>query len=143
MAKKPTPQEDVLTRFGVAVPEGLLKAFDERLRKKGMPTRSEALRQLIRDFVTADTWQSGKGTVFGSVTVTYNHDIREAGSRMAELQHNYKDIILCTTHIHASDNGCLEVLLIKGDVQRVKRMIEEMRYLKAILSLTPVIRSMV
>lgn len=136
-------EEDVLTRFGVAVPTGLLQQFDERLRKRGMPTRSESLRQLIRDFVTADTWQSGQGEVYGSITVTYNHDIREAGARMADLQHQYKDIILCTTHIHASDSGCLEVLLIRGEVPRVRKLIEEMRFLKAILSLTPVIRSLI
>lgn len=140
MRKEKHLEEDPLIRFGVAVPENLLRMFDQRLRKQGIPTRSEALRQLIRDFVTQDTWQSGHGNVFGSITVTYHHDIREAGSRMSELQHKYKDVILCTTHIHASEKGCLEVLMVEGDVARVKALIEEMRYLKAILSLTPVIR---
>lgn len=134
---------DELTRFGVAVPDSLLKLFDLRFRELGIPTRSEALRQLIRDFVTNDTWQSERGTVYGSITVTYNHHIREAGSKMAELQHDYKDVILCTTHIHADAHQCLEVIMLRGEAKRVKKLVETMRSLKAISSLTPVIRALV
>lgn len=143
MDKTQKTDEDQLIRFGVAVPESLLKLFDKRFHKQGVPTRSQALRQLIRDFVTADTWQSGQGEVYGSITITYNHDTREAGTKMTEIQHHYKDVILCTTHIHANERGCLEVIMLRGPVPRVKKLIEEMRSLKAILSLTPVVRALV
>lgn len=48
-----------LVRFGVAVPQKLLDSFDSRLADAGMPNRSEALRQLIREYVAQDTWEKG------------------------------------------------------------------------------------
>ena len=87
-------QKDVtpLVRFGVAVPENLLHSFDRRLEEAGLPNRSEALRQLIREYVAQDTWENG-GTVYGTITLTYNHHANDATGRLTELQHDFGEII--------------------------------------------------
>lgn len=134
---------DTLVRFGVAVPESLLTQFDERLQEAGLPNRSEALRQMIRDYVIKDTWTHGDGLVYGTVTFTYNHHVCEAETRITDLQHDFGDVIVCSTHVHADHDHCLEVIIVRGQVSRVNELVEAMRSLKAITSLTPVITAMI
>ncbi len=132
-----------LIRFGVAVPEKLLASFDERLESAGLPNRSEALRQLIREYVAQDTWQKGNGPVYGTITLTYNHHANDAAARLTDLQHDFGEVIVCTTHVHADHNHCLETIIVRGDVERVKDFISALRSLKAMQSVSPVIAALV
>jgi len=50
-----------LVRFGVSIEEGLLENFDEVISKKGYANRSEAIRDLIRDYLVEDEWGMEKG----------------------------------------------------------------------------------
>jgi len=135
-------ETEQLIRFGVAVPENLLVCFDERLEAAGLPNRSEALRQLIREYVAQDTWQSG-GSVYGTITLSYNHHANDATSRLTELQHDFGDIIVCTTHVHADHDHCIEVLIVRGEADRVKGLLTSLRALKAMQSVSPVIGTLV
>lgn len=134
---------DSLVRFGVAVPGNLLLSFDERIEASGLPNRSEALRQLIREYVSQDVWEQGTGLVYGTITITYNHHAYDAGARMTELQHDFGDAIVCTTHVHADHDHCIEVIIVRGEVPRVRGLIESLRSLKAITTLVPVIASLI
>ncbi len=138
MLREVTP----LVRFGVAVPENLLVSFDKRLEEAGLPNRSEALRQLIREYVARDTWNKD-GTVYGTVTMTYNHHANDAMTRLTELQHDFGDIIVCTTHVHVDHRHCLEVIAVRGDGGRVREFLTSLRALKAIQSVSPVIATLV
>ena len=51
-------------------------SFDELIRGKGYRNRSEAIRDLIRDNLVKQEWQSAKKTV-GVITIVYNHHTRE------------------------------------------------------------------
>lgn len=132
-------EKDQLVRFGIAVPESLLKLFDERIEGASFPNRSVALRHLIREYVTKDTWQKGKGHVYGTVTLTYDHHANDMTSRLTEIQHEFADEIVCTTHVHADHKHCLEVIIVNGEVKRVKAFINALASLKALLSMDPVI----
>ena len=133
-----SPREELI-RFGVAVPAPLLESFDQRIAKSGLPNRSEALRQLIREYVARDTWQTRRGVVCGTITMTYNHHCNDLTGRLTELQHDFGEVIVCTTHVHADHDHCLEVLVIKGAVPQVHHFIAELRSLKGISSIEPVI----
>ena len=39
---------------------------------------------------------------------------------LAELQHQYHNYILCSTHIHLDPHNCLEVIIVRGSSSRVK-----------------------
>ena len=131
-----------LVRFGVAVPGNLLELFDRRIAEAGLPNRSEALRQLIREYVAQDTWENG-GQVYGTITLTYNHHANDATSKLTELQHDFGEIIVCTTHVHADHHHCLEVIIVRGEVARVKEFLTALRALKAMQSVSPVIATLV
>ncbi|HUV04060.1 MAG TPA: ribbon-helix-helix protein, CopG family, partial [Armatimonadota bacterium] len=67
---------DKVLRFGVSIPKELVRAFDARIRGKGYSNRSEAIRDIMRDYLVEGEWESGQGEVVGTVTIVYDHHVR-------------------------------------------------------------------
>lgn len=109
-----------LTRFGVSIPSELVKRFDESIRSMGYRTRSEAIRDMMRDHLVESEWASGnQGSVVGTVTIVYDHEVRELSNTLTGLQHEFHDAIVCATHIHLDEHNCLEVIVVKGSSDQV------------------------
>ena len=64
-------------------------------------------------------------------------------ARLTGLQHDFGGIIVCTTHVHADHDHCLETVIVRGDVESVKAFIASLRALKAVSSVNPVIAVLV
>jgi len=111
-----------LTRIGIALDADLLKKFDQLIEQRGYSNRSEAFRDLIRNELVEEAWKSPESEVVGSVTLVYNHHVRQLTDKLLDVQHDHHNAILSTLHVHLDHENCLEVLLIKGkaaDVQRI------------------------
>jgi len=124
-------------RFGVSMTEDLLTELDDWVARKGYPNRSEAIRQMVRAFVTEAKWEQGVGNVCGAFTVIYNHHNHDVAHELTHLQHKFGDIIVCTTHVHMDEDRCLEVVILKGDVKQVKTFLEAAAGLKSLASVSP------
>ena len=111
-----------LTRIGVAVDADLLEKFDELIEQRGYSNRSEAFRDLIRNELVEESWKSPESEVVGSVTLVYNHNVRQLNDKLLDLQHDHHDSILSTLHVHLDHENCLEVLLIKGKAAAVNQI---------------------
>ena len=113
------------TRFGVSIPNRLLERFDALVEEKGYGNRSEALRDLIRDFLVEAEWESDEETI-GTVTLVYDHHTRDLSDKLTEHQHNHHEEIISTLHIHLDAHHCLEAVVIKGKTLKVKRLADEL-----------------
>ena len=111
-----------LTRIGVAIDSDLLEKFDELIDLRGYPNRSEAFRDLIRNELVEESWKSPESEVVGSVTLVYNHHVRQLNDKLLDLQHDHHNSILSTLHVHLDHENCLEVLLIKGKAAAVNQI---------------------
>ncbi|MBA3071584.1 MAG: ribbon-helix-helix protein, CopG family, partial [Nitrospirae bacterium] len=47
-----------IIRFGISLDNALLKRFDSLIKRKGYSNRSEAVRDLIRDSLVMEEWES-------------------------------------------------------------------------------------
>lgn len=128
-----------LLRFGVAVPEQMLASFDERIERSGFPNRSDALRHLIRQYISEDQWEEGTGKFYGSVTLLFDHHRHDTSEDLNDLQHEFLDVILCTTHVHIDEAHCLELVAIRGDPGRIRAFLNRLSALKGVFSIKPVI----
>lgn len=111
-----------LTRIGVAIDEDLLAKFDALIAGRGYSNRSEAFRDLIRDQLVEESWKSPESEVVGSLTLVYNHHVRMLSDKLLDMQHDHHQEILSTLHVHLDHDNCLEVLLIKGKAEQVRRI---------------------
>jgi len=117
---------DKVTRFGVSVDTGLLSQFDELIEKLGYKSRSEALRDLIREKLVSEEWKDEKADTVGILALVYSHDSRELTEILTSIQHKYLDSIVSSTHIHLDHHNCLEVIVLKGQSSLIKEISDKL-----------------
>jgi CopG family transcriptional regulator, nickel-responsive regulator len=121
-----------LVRFGVAVEDDLLRRFDQVIGAKGYATRSEALRDLMRERLVEEEWRTDEETV-GVVTLVYDHSVRELQERLTELQHGLAGQVISTLHVHLDARHCLEVILVRGTGRRLGDFADHLVGLKGVI----------
>jgi CopG family nickel-responsive transcriptional regulator len=106
-------------RFGVSMEPELLEKFDELVTARGYTSRSESIRDLVRQELIKEEWSDPDAEVIGAVTIVFEHHAHELSNVLAELQHSSHDCIVCSTHIHMDAHNCLEVIILRGNSARV------------------------
>lgn len=119
-------------RFGVSIEERLLTSYDQLIQSKGYMNRSEAIRDLIRSALVESTWEAGKEETVGTVTLVYNHHVRDLSDKLTEHQHAYHDRIISALHVHLDAHNCLEVLVVRGPAREVKQIADELIGVKGV-----------
>jgi CopG family nickel-responsive transcriptional regulator len=117
----------------VAVERPLLEAFDEHLARRGYENRSEALRDLVRAELARDAWDRGEQAI-ATISIIYDHHVRELTERLVEIQHEYGDRVISATHVHLDHDHCLEVVLAKGPANVLKRLADRLIGAKGVVS---------
>ena len=110
------------TRFGVSIDDELLTKFDQLIARKGYTNRSEAIRDLIRDSLVQTEWESVSADTIGTITIVYNSHTHELSDLLTHIQHGYHRFIIATTHVHLDDKNCLEVLIVRGKGEEIKKI---------------------
>lgn len=111
-----------ITRFSVSLPDSLLAELDRRVIRRGYASRSEFVRDLIRERMVEDKWEGGKEPVVGVLTLSYDHHQRDLVGKLVEIQHHEHVHILCSTHVHLDRENCLEIVIIKGRPTEIQRI---------------------
>jgi len=111
-----------ITRFGISIDNRLLKKFDQLIAQKGYTNRSEAIRDLFRDSLVQAEWEAGSKETIGTITIVYSHHTRELSEVLDHLQHGYYRSIISTTHVHLDEHNCLEVLIVRGKGEEIKKI---------------------
>ncbi|RRD69189.1 MULTISPECIES: nickel-responsive transcriptional regulator NikR [unclassified Desulfovibrio] len=114
-----------LVRFGVSLSEDLLEPFDNLCRHKSYSNRSEAIRDLIRKALIEERWQSDASGA-GTLTLVYDHHKHDLARRLMAIQHDAHDLIVTTLHVHLDHHNCLEVLVLKGEPQRIRALADRL-----------------
>ena len=115
-----------LTRFGISMGSALLGQFDRLIERKGYVNRSEAIRDLVRAALVEDQWERGDEETVGTVTIVYDHHTRDLADKLTDHQHAHHDAIISSLHVHLDHNHCLEVVVVRGSAEEVRRLADEL-----------------
>lgn len=115
-----------LTRFGISMDAKLLASFDALMERKGYVNRSEAIRDLVRSALVEDQWAHGDEETVGTVTIVYDHHVRDLSDKLTEHQHVHHQAIISALHVHLDHDNCLEVVVVRGKAADVKRLSDEL-----------------
>ena len=122
-----------LIRFGVSIDQDLLENYDSLIAERGYATRSEALRDLIREALIQQKIDTESTTqVLGSLTLVYDHHASNLQQEMAEIQHKQHDLIISVMHLHVSHDDCLELIALRGAVNEISQLAHGLLSLKGI-----------
>jgi CopG family nickel-responsive transcriptional regulator len=118
-------------RFAVSLDEDLLEQFDRALRAHRYETRSEAIRDLIRNHLVSENWNDKEEAV-GTITLVYDHHVRGLSERLTEIQHRHHTLILSNMHLHLDHDNCLEVIAVKGRGREIRAIADALISVKGV-----------
>jgi CopG family transcriptional regulator, nickel-responsive regulator len=121
-----------LVRFGVSMENDLLHEFDHLITHKGYNNRSEAVRDIVREKLVEESIQVPNGFVYGALVFMYDHHKRELEKSLSNLQHEYFENIISTSHVHVDHDHCMEVVLLKGKANVLKAVAEKLLSFKGV-----------
>ncbi len=121
-----------LIRFGVSIRSKLLRKFDDLIRQKGYVNRSEAIRDLIRKHLVEHEWELGDRETIGTLTIVYNHHVRELSERLDHFQHDHVESVVSTMHVHLDAHNCLEVMVLKGKPAEIRSLADRIIGVKGV-----------
>jgi CopG family nickel-responsive transcriptional regulator len=120
-----------LVRTGISLERELLAGFDRLIARKGYGSRSEAIRDLVREHsVEADVARNK--VIVGTLTVVYDHHQPRLSERLIAAQHHYHGKVLATTHVHLDARHCLEVVIVKGRSAEVQHLADHILSLRGV-----------
>ena len=93
-----------IVRVGVTFPPNLLKELDEAIEKMGYDSRSKAIQDAVRSFLTEHRrLQKQKGASAGVLVIAYDHQVKGLKDALIGTQHKLSHLIYSSLHIHLSE----------------------------------------
>ncbi len=119
-------------RIGVSLDKKLLSMFDKLIAKRGYQSRSEAIRDLIRQQLSSEQLSNPKAKAVAAVCLVYDHHATKLMEKLIGLQHSHVLQTISAMHIHLDEHNCLEVIVLRGRVGEIKRTAESIISLKGV-----------
>jgi CopG family transcriptional regulator, nickel-responsive regulator len=121
-----------ITRFSVSLEDDLLEEFDRFCKQQQFATRSDAIRQLLREWLTKQAWQRKSQDAVGTLTLVYDHHRPQLRDHLMKVQHDHHDLVVSTLHAHLTHELCLEVIVLRGPSTQLQEIASRLKGLKGI-----------
>lgn len=121
-----------LVRFSVSLEKDLLDEFDRHCAGGRFATRSDGIRQLLREKFTADAWDADAADVAASLTLVFDHHKTKLTDQLLEVQHRHGDLVVSSMHVHLDHDLCMEVIVLRGPAGGLQHLAAELSGLKGI-----------
>lgn len=110
-----------MQRISVTIDDDLLEGIDALSARRGYTSRSEAVRDIVRERLAQENLSRGdEAPCVAVLSYVYEHETRELSKRLTAAQHHHHDISVSTLHVHLSNADCLEVTVMKGTTDEVR-----------------------
>jgi CopG family nickel-responsive transcriptional regulator len=119
-------------RIGVSLDKKLLSMFDKLIAKRGYQSRSEAIRDLIRQQLSSEQLSNPKAKAVAAVCLVYDHHATKLMEKLIGLQHSHVLQTISAMHIHLDEHTCLEVIVLRGHVGEIEKTAENIVSLKGV-----------
>ena len=117
-----------MQRVTISIDEPLADAFDRMIKAKAYESRSEAMRDVLRETLTA--WRDegeGDHPCVANFSYIYNRQTRSLAQRLSNLQHAHHDLIAAITQVHLDHDHTLESVMMKGRAKEVRAFSDKVR----------------
>lgn len=122
-----------MKRISMSLPKKLLNDFDEVLKDRGYNSRSKGIRDALQDYIVRYEWMNVmEGERIGILAVIYDHHYTGIMEDFTNLQHEFREYINGIMHLHLTEEYCLEVIVVKGDVKYIRELSEKIMRLKGV-----------
>ena len=117
-------------RVSLALDEELLRTVDGLMVKQGEINRSRFINSLLANALAGIMEETTGGYVLSLVVLMYDHELGDVEKNVTDLQHEFKDLIRVTTHVHVGDRDCVEVIHAMGEYGKVQELVSRLSAIK-------------
>ncbi|MEA2816196.1 MAG: CopG family transcriptional regulator, nickel-responsive regulator [Rhodospirillaceae bacterium] len=117
-----------MQRITLSMDDELAAALDRHMKKHRYSSRSEALRDILRDAQARECLEDTQaakedgGFCVATLAYIYDHETRDLGRRLTQAQHKHHDLQVATLHVHLDHDSCLEVSVLRGSAKAVQAL---------------------
>ena len=115
-------EESGVVRFSVSIPSDAASDLDRMSAERGFSNRSQCLTSLIREQLVDHDGEAGNRVMMGLITLIYDHQKPQLHRKLTDLQHQYLREIVTIQLIHLAQQHTMQVLLVQGPVQNLRRI---------------------
>ena len=109
-----------MQRITITIDDDLLQAVDDLMTRRGYGSRSEAMRDIVREMVDRERLAEPDADCIGALTFVYDHAVRDLARRITTAHHDRHDLSIASMHVHLNHESCLEVSVLRGALREVQ-----------------------
>jgi len=124
---------DDIDRISLTLPSSMVDRIDGIVDDWEYDSRSEAIRDSLRDFFVDYEWETGgEETHHGTIVVVHDHHVAGIADDLQTIQHEMADAITSVQHIHLSHGSCMETLVVEGTGSDITELANRLRSLSGV-----------
>ncbi|MCI4372520.1 MAG: CopG family ribbon-helix-helix protein [Thermoplasmata archaeon] len=128
-----------VVRTAVSLEPELLALLDRWVTERNSPSRSDAIRALIRKELADRTLSDPDADALGVVTVLYRHDAPNVMRRLTTAEHRWGEHVRSTSHVHLEGDACAEIIVLLGRRREVEAAAQDLGGVRGVLEVESVI----
>lgn len=122
-----------MTVISVSLTSDLLRRLDALVREKGYSSRSEVIRDAVREVLSEyelDNMEQGRATA--TITVISGYERSDVDERLTRLRHEYNELVTSNMHLHIGEEYCLEIFVVQGEFDKILSFIGKVRAVRGV-----------
>jgi CopG family transcriptional regulator, nickel-responsive regulator len=123
-----------VSRISMSLPYALLKELDRMVGERGFISRSQAMADMLHQFLIEHKRERGDDIMVGTVTLVYDNSVPGLQKLLADLQSRHIDEVISSLHVHLVRNQTMEVILVQGPVKTLQGIADEMISRRGVIS---------
>jgi len=122
-----------IDRISLTLPSTMADRLDGIVADWEYDSRSEAIRDSLRDFFTNYQWEAGgEAPHHGTIVVVHDHHVDGLADDLQTIQHEMAEVITSVQHIHLSHDACMETLIVNGPGWEITELANRLRALSGV-----------
>ena len=126
--------ERPVSRISMSLPYALLREIDRMVDERGFESRSQAIGDVLHQFLIEHKRESGDDIMVGTVTLVYDNAAPGLQRQLAELQRRHIDEVIGSLHVHLMQQQTMELILVQGPVKTLQAIADAMISRRGVIS---------
>lgn len=123
-----------VSRISISLPEELLTELDEMVEARGFASRSQAINDMLHQFLVEHKRERGDDVMAGTITLFYDNSVSGLQKHLADLQYRHVAEVISSLHVHLVHNQTMEVILVQGPAKTLQAIADEMITTRGVIS---------
>ncbi len=112
-----------MQRITISIDDTLAETFDTMVKARGYESRSEAVRDILRENV--ERWRTQDGETeycVANLSYVYDRRVRALAERLSGLEHEHHDLVSSSSTVRLDHYNSLVAVVLKGRVGDVRTL---------------------